>query len=496
MITLAERLVLLDMGAAARFSTALRFPPPVGCSWWGVARARTLNERRTNAVLAARPGAGRDVSIPVCTVSQSPKRRLPMSLSVRLAAMLVFLLSLTVASAAQCAQGGPERYAALVMNAKTGEILFDRHARETRYPASITKVMTLYMVFDALEQGRLSLDDQVRMSVRAASQPPSKLGLAAGRSLSVEEAIQALAVRSANDVAVALAEHLSGSVEAFGRASTLRAHELGMVQTTFVNPHGLPDPRHVSTALDLALLSHAVWRDYPQYYRYFGQDSWSFEGRVIRTTNGLLSTHPDVDGIKTGFTRASGYNLAASSIRGDLRLITVVLGGRTSASRNAHVSALMATGFDAEAAKSMGHVGTPQAFFESRGFGLESAGDSSLVPAGPVPAQALQAGLVVEARDEISGLADARRRQIESDTRGGWAVQVGAFRDPEAARNWLATVSRRFPQLVQEGRVSVESSGPWHRSRILGLEPEAAGRACETLTSAGLNCLVLQGGAP
>lgn len=421
-----------------------------------------------------------------------------MNLPVRLAVIVVFLLSLAVAPATHAAQGGPERYAALVMNAKTGEILFDRHARATRYPASITKVMTLYMVFEALEQGRLSLDDQVRMSVQAASQPPSKLGLAAGRSLSVEEAIQALAVRSANDVAVALAEHLSGSVEAFGRASTARAHELGMVQTTFVNPHGLPDPRHVSTALDLALLSHAVWRDYPQYYRYFGQDSWSFEGRVIRTTNGLLSTHPDVDGIKTGFTRASGFNLAASSIRGDLRLITVVLGGRTSASRNAHVSALMATGFDAEAAKSRGYVGSPQAFFEERGFGLEAPANTSLVATAPVRAQerVSQAAQVVEAGGALSSSASPEGRQARADAQGSWAVQVGAFRDPDAARTWLTTVSRRFPQLVREGRVSVESSGPWHRSRILGLEPEAAGRACETLTSAGLNCLVLQGAAP
>ena len=141
----------------------------------------------------------------------------------------------------------PERYAAVVLNAASGELLFARQAREPRYPASITKVMTLYMVFEALETGRLSLEDRIVISPRAAGQPPSKLGLPAGRTLSVDEAIQALAVRSANDVAVALAEHLSGSVEAFGRASTARAHDLGMVQSTFVNPHGLPRP---SASLD------------------------------------------------------------------------------------------------------------------------------------------------------------------------------------------------------------------------------------------------------
>ncbi|MFN7128746.1 MAG: D-alanyl-D-alanine carboxypeptidase family protein [Brevundimonas sp.] len=278
-----------------------------------------------------------------------------------------------------------ERYAAVVLNSETGELLFNRHGREKRYPASITKVMTLYMVFEGLEDGRLSLQDRVRISPRAAAQPPSKLGLPPGRTLSVHEAIQALAVRSANDVAVALAEHMSGSVEAFGRASTARAYELGMVQSTFVNPHGLPDPRQVSSALDLALLSQAVMRDYPQYYHYFGQRRWRFEGREFVNTNGLLQDGGTVDGIKTGFTRASGYNLAASSVHDGRRLITVVLGGRSSSSRNAHVAALMQAGFEVEARRSsQDQIQSAQAFFESRGFGLEGASDAP-IPAGPVP---------------------------------------------------------------------------------------------------------------
>ena len=276
----------------------------------------------------------------------------------------------------------PERYAAVVLNAASGELLFARQAREPRYPASITKVMTLYMVFEALETGRLSLEDRIVISPRAAAQPPTKLGLPAGRTLSVDEAIQALAVRSANDVAVALAEHLSGSVEAFGRASTARAHDLGMVQSTFVNPHGLPDPRQVSTALDLALLSQAVMRDFPQYYAYFGQRRWRFAGRDYRNTNGLLQDGGQVDGVKTGFTRASGYNLAASAVYDGRRLITVVLGGRSSASRNAHVAALMRTGFEAEAARAdMTASDSAQGFFEARGFGPEAASDAG----GPVP---------------------------------------------------------------------------------------------------------------
>ena len=155
-----------------------------------------------------------------------------------------------------------------------------------------------------------------------------------------------------------------------------------MVQSTFVNPHGLPDPRQVSTALDLALLSQAVMRDFPQYYAYFGQRRWRFAGRDYRNTNGLLQDGGQVDGVKTGFTRASGYNLAASAVYDGRRLITVVLGGRSSASRNAHVAALMRTGFEAEAARAdMTASDSAQGFFEARGFGPEAASDAG----GPVP---------------------------------------------------------------------------------------------------------------
>jgi D-alanyl-D-alanine carboxypeptidase (penicillin-binding protein 5/6) len=275
----------------------------------------------------------------------------------------------------------PVRYAAIVINAETGEVLFARHADAARYPASITKVMTLYMLFEAMAQGRVQPTDRIRMSVRAASAPPSKLGLAAGQTLSVDEAIQALAVRSANDVAVAVAEHLSGSVEAFAVASTDKGRALGLSQTRFVNPNGLPDSDHVSSARDLVRLGHAVMRDFPQYYRYFGQREWAYDGRVLRNTNGLLHADPAIDGLKTGFTRASGYNLAATATQDGRRLITVVLGGRTTQSRNAHVADLMRTGFEAEQRKASGTLeGASQDYFEARGFGLNDAGGDGPVP--------------------------------------------------------------------------------------------------------------------
>ena len=263
------------------------------------------------------------------------------------------------------------RYAAIVVDAESGEVLFARHADSRRYPASITKVMTLYLTFEALTEGRVKLDDVITVSPRAASQPPSKLGLAAGQTITVDDAMRATAVRSANDMAMAIAEHVGGSQDRFAAQMTLKARELGMTNTRYVNPNGLPDARQVTTARDLAILARAAMRDYPQYYRYFGLHDWAFNGRDYRNTNGLLRSGDGYDGMKTGYTNASGYNLAASAVRDGRRLITIVLGGRTTASRNAHVAALMDTGFEVERLRRSGQpIQVAQTFFEQRGFGI------------------------------------------------------------------------------------------------------------------------------
>ena len=263
------------------------------------------------------------------------------------------------------------RYAAIVVDAESGEVLFARHADSRRYPASITKVMTLYLTFEALTEGRVKLDDVITVSPRAASQPPSKLGLAAGQTITLDNAMRATAVRSANDMAMAIAEHVGGSQDRFAAQATLKARELGMTNTRYVNPNGLPDARQVTTARDLAILARAVMRDYPQYYRYFGLHDWAYNGRDYRNTNGLLRSGDGYDGMKTGYTNASGYNLAASAVRDGRRLITIVLGGRTTASRNAHVAALMDTGFEVERLRRSGQpIQVAQTFFEQRGFGI------------------------------------------------------------------------------------------------------------------------------
>ncbi|RZJ86335.1 MAG: D-alanyl-D-alanine carboxypeptidase, partial [Brevundimonas sp.] len=269
--------------------------------------------------------------------------------------------------------------AATPLVAQSGEVLFARHADSRRYPASITKVMTLYLTFEALSEGRVKLDDVITVSPHAASQPPSKLGLAAGQTITLEDAMKATAVRSANDMAVAIAEHIGGSESRFTAQMTLKANELGMTQTRYVNANGLPDARQLTSARDLAILARAIMRDYPQYYRFFGLHDWAYNGRDYRNTNGLLHGGNGYDGMKTGYTNASGYNLAASAVRDGRRIITVVLGGRSTASRNAHVAALMDTGFEVERARSNGQqIQVAQTFFEQRGFGV------SAEPAAPV----------------------------------------------------------------------------------------------------------------
>ena len=271
-----------------------------------------------------------------------PARRL----SVFLAAIAAFVLATLTGPAQAASLYNQPRYAAIVVDAATGEVLYARRADQPRYPASISKVMTMYLTFEALATGRLKLDDRVVMSANGARQPPSKLGLRAGQSISVDEAVRTMALLSANDVAVAMAEKIGGSESRFAAMMTLRAHELGMSNSRFVNPHGLPDTRQISTARDIAILSRAIMRDYPQYYSYFGQRTYSIQGRQLTNHNGLLRTMPGVDGIKTGFTNASGYNLAASAVRDGRRLIAVVLGGSSTTARNQNVMELLNAGFE------------------------------------------------------------------------------------------------------------------------------------------------------
>lgn len=265
-----------------------------------------------------------------------------------------FAIAATLAtmSLAAPAAHADERYAAIVMDARTGEVLLDDHAEDIRYPASLTKMMTLYMVFDALQRGELGLDTRLVASRNAARQPPSRLGLRRGNSINVDQAIRAITVQSANDVATMVAEQLAGSESRFAAEMTARARTLGMTETRFVNASGLPDPSHHSTAHDLAVLAQALWRDFPQYYGYFQTESFSWGRRTSRNHNHLLGEVQGLDGIKTGYTRVSGFNLATSTERAGHRVIVVVLGGESAAARDSQVAYLIDGAFEQFARRS------------------------------------------------------------------------------------------------------------------------------------------------
>jgi D-alanyl-D-alanine carboxypeptidase len=224
----------------------------------------------------------------------------------------------------------------------TGETLFARNADDKRYPASLTKMMTLYVLFEELDAGRLSLDSKLSISANAAAQAPSKLGLRAGKTIEVEDAILGLTTKSANDAAVVIAENVSGSVSGFAERMNRTARAVGMNSTTFRNPNGLPNPGQTTTARDFARLGAALQRRFPQYYKFFSARSFTYAGKKYRNHNRLLGSVEGVDGIKTGYIRASGFNLVSNVRRGDKHIIAVVMGGKTGASRDAHMRELIA----------------------------------------------------------------------------------------------------------------------------------------------------------
>lgn len=232
-------------------------------------------------------------------------------------------------------------YSALVLNAATGQELYAVNADAARFPASLTKMMTLYLLFEEVSSGRYSLSSPLTVSANAASQPPAKIGLKAGSTITVEEAARALAVKSANDVAITVAENIAGSEAAFAAQMTAKAKSLGLSRTRFVNASGLPDPRQVTTARDMAKMGRALKSRFPQYASFYKAKSFSYGGRTYQSTNNLLGKVNGVDGLKTGYIRMSGYNLVATANRNGKRLIVVVMGGKSETARDKDVTNLI-----------------------------------------------------------------------------------------------------------------------------------------------------------
>ncbi|MBM3484152.1 MAG: D-alanyl-D-alanine carboxypeptidase [Alphaproteobacteria bacterium] len=361
-------------------------------------------------------------------------------------------------------------YAAIVVDQSTGEILHERNADEQNYPASLTKMMTLYMVFTAMKNGRLKLETPLKVSENAATQPPSNLGLDAGSTIKVEEAILALVTKSANDVAVVVAEALAGSEEKFAQAMTKRARKLGMKHTVFRNASGLPDKDQVSSARDMARLAIALKRDYPKYYKYFSTESFVFNGRRIGSHNHLIGAYEGTDGIKTGYIRASGYNLVASAEREGRRLVAVVLGGDSIKQRDQQVMSLLDSGF---------------------GFGPEPA-DLKVADRAPITEKSM-----AEARKRGKATRLARSFGGKKGAGGAYAIQVGSYDTKKAARQAVAKVARKAGDLVsgtsqQVNVVKAKRGKTSYRAVLAGLSKVNAEKACRKVERAKMPCLVIK----
>ncbi|MDP2259815.1 MAG: D-alanyl-D-alanine carboxypeptidase [Caulobacter sp.] len=397
------------------------------------------------------------------------------------------------------------KYAAIVVDANTGEVLYAKRADSPRYPASITKVMTMYLVMEAMSEGRVKPTDMVTISARAASQPPTKLGVAAGDQVSVDDALKALATRSANDMAVALAEHIAGTEQRFAALMTLRGQELGMNNTRFMNASGLPDSRQISSARDIAIMSRAVMRDFPQYYGYFSIKSFTFRGRLITGHNRLMGQFAGMDGLKTGYINASGFNLAASAVRDGRRLIAVVLGGRSSATRDDHVEDLLLTGFDVLKRRSLGEsITVAQTMFEpvidgpvirpptAMGDAGETGGLRVVLTDGPAPSYPLTVQRsMAPIADPVSRPAPATKAAAKKP-RGKYVVQAGAFKSKDQARQQLKLIQKRFAASFSGADAEIGGAvGGYYRVRFEGMTADAAQAACKTLKAKKQACMVI-----
>lgn len=352
-----------------------------------------------------------------------------------------------------------ERSSTILIDANTGEILVDNNADAPRFPASLTKMMTLFLVFDGLKSGQLTLDRSIEVTAAAAGQKPSSIGLRKGDQITVEQAIAAVVTKSANDAAVTLAESLAPSEVLFAEAMTARARRIGMNDTVFRNATGLPNWRQRSTARDMALLAQALVREHPVYYRFFATSEFTWKQRNFTNHNQMLSDYDGVDGIKTGYIRASGFNLVTSAERDGRRLIGVVFGASSPRVRDQRMTELLNRGFAMPAG-------------EGANIATANAGGTTL----GIP------GLIA------SAIAAVPRR-------GLWAVQVGAFVDRLKAEKRAESAASLAPNLFIDRNVNIlastERGRPVYRAHLTGFDEGDARQACRELKRRGMVCAVV-----
>ena len=405
-------------------------------------------------------------------------------------------------------------YEAIVLDAQTGQVLRELNADFPTPPASLTKMMTLYLTFEALNQGRLRLDQYVRASAEAASRAPSKLGLVPGEAVTVHDLILGIVTKSANDAAVVLAEALGGSEPAFAQQMTWKARQLGMAYTYYHNASGLPDPEQRTTARDIARLALALYHQFPREYRYFSTQEFVFHGEVLRNHNHLMEWYPGLDGIKTGFVNASGFNLAASAVHDGRRLIGVILGGHTARSRDQAMAGLLDQGFTdlgggSAVARPVIAAVTPAATqtaapaqvaaATSRPTTTAPASPTTAAPQGDAAAPQGQAGVIGNALRHLSPVAKAEAAPLTREAAGGdWSIQLGAFHAEAAAEQAVRHVAgvpavRGKPHEVLAPAKSDPSR--LYRALLTHFTPKGAQAACAELHKKGIACTVVRPGA-
>ncbi len=455
--------------------------------------------------------------------------------------LLVFALIWILAIVPLSARAAP--YAAMVIDARSGEVLHSRNADQRLHPASLTKMMTLYIAFEAIEHGEISLDTKVRITKKAAAEPPSKLGLVAGQRIKLRYLIRAAAVKSANDAATAIGIAISGSEAAFARRMNRTAKALGMTRTTFKNANGLTESGHLSTARDMTTLGRHLFFDFPEYYNLFSRRSTDAGMRQVNNTNRrFLNAYKGADGIKTGYTRAAGFNLVASARRGDERIIATVFGGRSTATRNAKVAELLDLGF--RRAPSRVAVRKPQRPIyvgnspapgtAGKTIRLVTAVKKSLRPR-PRPGEASQPPVLLALKDDInSALAEvaitsdtpavtprmrpeevvlakadntpaveetlarqSSRSEPEVVTRvstsGGryWGINIGRFPSRYAAERQLLKVALTEMSTLDGGLRKVVNRKNGYDANFLGLTRDSADLACRRLQARKVTCFMI-----
>jgi D-alanyl-D-alanine carboxypeptidase len=411
---------------------------------------------------------------------------IPERIGVKVFFVLAVLLTLV-----SSAQANP-RSAAIVIDASSGAVLHESNANASRYPASLTKMMTLYMLFEAIEQHKMTLDFRMPVSAHAASMPSTNIGLRVGDSISVREAIPALIVRSANDVAAVVAEALGTSEANFGRMMTEKARKLGMHSTTFRNASGLPNPEQKTTARDMVTLSARLIKDFPKYYHYFSTQSFSHKGITYKSHNRMVRNTPGVDGLKTGFIRASGFNVATSAKRGDRRVVAVVMGGNTAVARDQHMAQLLDRSFNQGAVHLASNTTNsrvvPAASPSER---KEKARTQAPPPKSTLIAQKTAEPAVQQLAVKPSSSPQSQPQKVAMLPNEGWAVQIGSYQESNRAHAQAQVAARLVPGEVVITEVEV-SNRKLYRARLVGLQENQARTACQSLVRQGMGCLVVR----